>query len=152
MNYLNLKAFKNHSLYFIHRIISNKNLLFCNKLSTVYFDNMLYYKKIILIYKNVSLKEQKFLIYFLNKEPLLYNTETYYENTNVCIKAVFNVNKVQEFTISLLSQCGQYALNTDVMLEISSYWKEFSHLIFEYEKTQTARESSLGLFFNFFLA
>ena len=149
MKYLNLKAFKQNSLFFIHRIISNKDLLLSNNLYTVYFDDKLYYKKIVLIYKDITLQQKNFLMYLCNKETLIYTTEVFYEKTNVCFKATFSVPTVQEMMISLISKCGTFALNTDIMLEISSYWKNFSHLIFEYEKTQTARESSLGYFYFF---
>lgn len=150
MKYLNLKAFKQNSLLFIHKIISNKDLLLFNNLYTVYFDNELYYKKVVLIYKNITLRQKNFLMYLCDKEALIYTTEVFYEKTDTCFKATFNVPTTQEMMISLISKCGMFALNTSIMLDISSYWENFSHLIFEYEKTQTARESSLGLFFYFF--
>ena len=149
MKYLNLKAFKKSSLLFIHRIISNKDLLLSDKLYTVYFDDKLYYKKVVLIYKDITLQQKNFMTFLCNKEVLIYTTEVFYEKTNVCLKATFNVPIDQEMIIHLFSECGTFALNPNIMLEISSYWKNFSHLIFEYEKTQTARESSLGYFYFF---
>lgn len=149
MRYPNLKAFKKGSLLFIHRIISNKGLLLFNNLYTVYFDSKLYYKKVVLIYKDITLQQKNILMFLCNKEALIYTTEVFYEKTNVCFKATFNVPANQEMIIHLLSTCGLFALNTDIIIEISSYWKNFSHLIFEYEKTQTARESSLGYFYFF---
>lgn len=88
-------------------------------------------------------------MFLCDKEALIYTTEVFYEKTNVCFKAVFNVPTIQEMTISLIVKCGMFAVNTNIMLEISSYWKSFSHLIFEYEKTQATCESSLGLFYFF---